>query len=56
MNKNGISDDESLGVSMGDGRGGFRSKETIQCSYLICGVYCSGDISGDYGKGEYKYQ
>ena len=51
LNYDGISDDEILGVSDGDGRRGYRSLETIHPYFQNCVVYYIGDQSGDYGRG-----
>ena len=55
-NGNVITDDESLGLSTGDGRGGYRSQDTIHYSSHNIGFYHIGDQSGDYGIGGYRFQ
>ena len=42
-NDDGISYDESIGVSTGDIRRGYRYLDTINSSYRDRGVYHSGD-------------
>ena len=55
-NNNDISNDESLGVSVGDIKRGFRSQETSHYSSRNCVVYRHGDQSCDDGRGGYMYQ
>ena len=55
-NDNGISYDESVGVSAGDGRRGYMSLETSKYYSHNSGVYRSGDQSGYDGRGGYRSQ
>ena len=55
-NDDGISDDGSIGVSTCDGRGVFRSQETIHSFYINRGAYCHGCQSGADVIGGYMYQ
>ena len=53
---NGIYDDESFGVSVGEERSGLRSPETSQSSSCNSGVYPCGDRSGDDCRYGYRSQ
>ena len=55
-NESGIYDDVSLGVYLGDERGGYRSQDTSHYSSCNSGFYRCGDQSGDTGRGVYWYQ
>ena len=52
----GISDDETLWVSVGDLRHGYGSLDTSYYSSRNSGVYHSGDQSDDGGRGGYRSQ
>ena len=56
LNEDGISDNESLGVSAGEERRGYRSIETTLSYFKCFVVYHSGDQSGDYGRGGNRSQ
>ena len=56
LDKDGISDDGSLGVSEGDVIDGFWFQNTRHSSYLNRGVYYCGDLSGDNRRGGFRSQ